>query len=226
MIKTQQSTQSFTTSYRLYGEGDHVSWLQQLILYTLVIALTEINSAVASQEIAQWVAALPLEEKDAILVKLIEEQVPYLGIELRRRALQDISSSSRQGKSNHGAETRTAGELRTRAEVITQERHRKETELKARENARREREQAAKRKGYLESLAGKEATLWSKVDALIATKQPKRYDEAVSLLQDLRDLSELQGGGSAFSSRMDTLYSANTRKPSLIERLRKAKLLN
>ncbi len=97
------------------------------------------NSAVTNQEIAQWVAALPLEEKDAILVKLIEEQVPYLGMELRRRALQDISSSFRRGKSNHEAEARTADELHARAEVIAQERCRKEAELKARENARRER---------------------------------------------------------------------------------------
>ncbi len=134
-------------------------------------------------------AAVPVEEKDTILIKLIEEQHPYLGIELRRRALQDIRLATTQDKSNHEAEARTAGELLARAEVIAQERRRKEAELKARENARRERERAAKRKKYLESLTGKEAELWSRVDALIAMKQSKRYDEAVSLLQDLHDLS-------------------------------------
>jgi hypothetical protein len=179
-----------------------------------------------SQQIAQWVAALPVEEKEAILAKLIEEQPLYLGMELRRRALQDITSSSRRGKSNHEANARTAGELLARAKVVAQERRRKEAALKARENARRERERAAKRKKYLESLVGKEAELWSKIDELIATKQPKRYDEAVSLLQDLRDIGELKGGSSVFSSRLDTLYSAHTRKPALIERFRRAKLLN
>jgi hypothetical protein len=184
------------------------------------------TSALASQEIAQWIAALPVEEKDAILIKLIEEQHPYVGIELRRRALQDIRLTATQDKANHEAGARTAGELLARAEVISYERRRKETELKARENARQERERAAKRKKYLESLAGKEPELWSKINALIATKQPKRYDEAVSLLQDLRDFAELKGGDSAFASRMAALFSAHTRKPSLIERFRRAKLLN
>jgi hypothetical protein len=184
----------------------------------------ESTSTPSSQEIAQWVAALSLEEKEAILVRLIEEQYPYLGIELRRRALQDIRLAAKYDRSNHEAEARTAGELCARAEVIAQERRRKEAELKAREDARRERERTAKRKKYLESLDGKEADLWSKIDELIATKQPKRYDEAVSLLQDLRDLGELKGGSSAFSSRMDALYTAHSRKPSLIERFRRARL--
>jgi hypothetical protein len=76
------------------------------------------------------------------------------------------------------------------------------------------------------SLAGKEAELWSKIDQLIATKQPKRYEEVVPLPQDLRDLGELKGGSSAFSSRVDALYSVHSRKPSLIECFRGAKLLN
>jgi hypothetical protein len=186
----------------------------------------ESTSALASQEIAQWVATLPVAEKDAILVKLIEERHPYLAIELRRRALQDISPSFKRAKSNHEAAARTAGELLARAKVLAHERRQKEAEVKAQENAGRERERAAKRKKHLESLAGKEAGLWSRIDELIATKQPKRYDEAVSLLQDLRDLGDLKGGSSAFSSRMDVLYSAHTRKPSLIERFRRANLLN
>ncbi len=38
----------------------------------------------------------------------------------------------------------------------------------------------------LEAMVGKENILWSKVEDLIATRQPKKYDETVSLLLDLR----------------------------------------
>ena len=72
---------------------------------------------------------------------------------------------------------------------------------------------------------GKESSLWSKVDELIATKLPKRYDEAVSILQDLHDLAAMQGKSSDFSFRMRALHNQHARKPSLVERFRTAKLL-
>jgi hypothetical protein len=37
------------------------------------------------------------------------------------------------------------------------------------------------------------------------TKQPKRYDEAVSILQDLHDLANENGTSSAFLLRMENL---------------------
>jgi len=101
---------------------------------------------------------------------------------------------------------------------------RKKTANGPREKARRERERAAKRKKHLESLVGKEAGIWAEVDQLIATRQPKRYDEAVSLLQDLHDLADMQGRRSEFLLGMNTLYSEHTRKTTLVERFRKAEL--
>lgn len=81
------------------------------------------------------------------------------------------------------------------------------------------------RKAYLESLVGKQDDLWSKVEALIATKQPKRYDEATSLLQDLRDAALIAGQSHRFSSRMEALGREQGRKPTLLDRFRKANLL-
>jgi len=101
---------------------------------------------------------------------------------------------------------------------------RKKTTNGPRERARSERERAAKRKKHLESLVGKEDGLWAEVDQLIATRQPKRYDEAVSLLQDLHDLADMQGRNSEFLLRMNALYSEHTKKTTLVERFRKAKL--
>ena len=100
-----------------------------------------------------------------------------------------------------------------------------EAERKAREAVKRERARAAALKKHIESLAGKASTLWGKVDALIATKQPKRYDEAVTLLEDLRDLSKMEQTTTEFSFKMNALYREHSRKPSLIRRFREADLL-
>lgn len=98
-----------------------------------------------------------------------------------------------------------------------------EAERRAREKARREVEATIARERHLDSLVGHEAELWSEVDGLIATKQPKSYDLAVKFLVDLRDLAS-RGQGGDFDLRIEALHQAQSRKPSFIERLRKAGL--
>jgi hypothetical protein len=105
------------------------------------------------------------------------------------------------------------------------ERKKNEAEKRARENAETERAETEARKKRLESLARREKDLWSMVDKAIATRQPRRYDEAVSLLRDLHDLAELKGKGSEFKARMDVLQQVHSGKGALIERFRRAKLL-
>jgi len=77
----------------------------------------------------------------------------------------------------------------------------------------------------LASLAGKENYLWSAVDKLIATRQPRRYDEALAIVWDLHDLADLKGKGADFKSRMRALQRNHSAKITLIERFQKAKLL-
>jgi hypothetical protein len=85
------------------------------------------------------------------------------------------------------------GELLAGAERLAEERRRKAAKRAAAERAHREREEAEVRERYLTSLAKREVQTWSEVDALIATKQPGKYDQAVKLLCDLRDLGLYQG---------------------------------
>jgi hypothetical protein len=177
-------------------------------------------STPSRKEIGDWVRTLPSAEKDAIVVRLIEGDDPHLSAEVRQRAIFEIS-----GRRSDERLGRTAGEILARAEIIAAERKKKEAERRVREKAVRERAEAEARKKRLESLAGKENELWATVDRLIATKQPRRYDEAVSLLQDLHDLAELQGRGRDFKSRMDALERRNSGKSTLMERFRKAQLL-
>ncbi|HEV8719635.1 MAG TPA: hypothetical protein VGW77_03235 [Candidatus Binatia bacterium] len=172
-------------------------------------------------EISEWVRTLPSAEKDAIVTRLIDGDAPHLSAEVRQRAIFEISGGVRPDEQPR----RTAGEIRTRAATIAAERKRKEAEQRAREKATRERAEADERKKRLESLAGKETDLWSTVDKLISTKQPRRYDQAVSLLQDLHDLAALKGKDSEFKFRVGALQRQNSGKSTLIERFRKAKLL-
>lgn len=76
---------------------------------------------------------------------------------------------------------------------------------------------------HLDSLVGRESRLWGEIDRLIATRQPKGYDQAVRLLIDLRDLDVRRQGGE-FRRRLDALRQENMGKPSLIKRLNKAGL--
>jgi hypothetical protein len=66
-------------------------------------------------------------------------------------------------------------------------------------------------------------SLQDDVDALVATKQPKSYDQAVAVLVDLRDLAA-RGRAGNFGIRIEALREAQARKPSFIGRLTKAGL--
>lgn len=173
------------------------------------------------KEIGVWVSKLPSREKNTLLTRFIGSDEHHLSAELRQRAIREIRGEPKSKLLRR----RTAAEILARAEVMREVRRKKEAEKQAREMARRERERAAERERYFESLARKEKGLWAKVDQLIATRQPKRYDGAVSLLQDLHDLAQMQGNELKFSVRMSRLHDDHKRKSTLVAKFRKARLL-
>jgi uncharacterized Zn finger protein len=63
------------------------------------------------------------------------------------------------------------------------------------------------------------------VEALIATKQPGKYDAAVAILRDLRELAVRSGQREEVEARLGRLHEQHTKKPSLIGRLRAAGLV-
>jgi hypothetical protein len=181
---------------------------------------TEVKSSLPDQEIQQWVAALPDAEKTNWLVRLAMGREAHLGSELQSR-FRESCKAIPQGS---GESRRTAGDLLDAAEELTEERRRKEAERAAAERARREREEVEARERYLASLAKREPEAWREVEMLIATKQPARYDEAVKRLCDLRDLGLRDGRVSEIETRLLQLAEEHSRKPSFIERLKKAGL--
>ncbi len=169
-----------------------------------------------TSDIRSWLAKLPPREKDDLLARMIAGDAA-LAAELVQRMRREHGGDI--GK--QGSERRTVAELLRAAEQAADERRRIEAEKAAKDKARREREAAAARIKHLDKLAGKESALWSQVDELVATKQPKRYDEAVVLLADLRDLAARKDGDD-FRRRLEALRAQHARKPTLIKRLQKA----
>ncbi|MEN8691277.1 MAG: hypothetical protein AB1Z20_14325 [Desulfobacterales bacterium] len=76
------------------------------------------------------------------------------------------------------------------------------------------------RVNYLKSLAGREDSIWKKVDELIDSKQPAKYDEAVTLLVDLRDLYKKTGEEKAFGKKLKTICKNHHRKSTFLNRLK------
>jgi hypothetical protein len=98
-----------------------------------------------------------------------------------------------------------------------------EAERRAKEKVRRDREAAIARETHLDNLVGREKKLWGEVDALVSSKQPKCYDQAVGILVDLRDHAA-RDKACAFTLRIEALREAHAKKPSFIQRLAKAGL--
>jgi hypothetical protein len=92
------------------------------------------------------------------------------------------------------------------------------------EEVLREVEAKSKREKHLDALAGKEKRMWQRADALVATKQPGKYDEAVEVLRDLRDLAQRAGAVAAFAQRLAELREKHASKRAFLERLGKAGL--
>jgi hypothetical protein len=169
-------------------------------------------------DIRTWLAKMPPGEKDELLARMIAGDTA-LAAELVQRMRREHGGAA----GTQGSKRRTVAERLRAAERAAGERRRIEVEKAAKEKARREREAAAARIKHLDKLAANELALWRQVEELVATKQPKRYDEAVVLLTDLRDLAARKEGAE-FRRRLEALRAEHARKPTLIERLHKAGL--
>lgn len=205
------SLQAFADFLRINGD----------LLEMAAARSSKVNGVSSELDLERWIAALPEATKTDWLVRLAGGKEPHLRAEMLRR----FRESQPPRESRSGGVPRTVGEILEAAEERAEERHREETARTAAERARREREAAEERERFLDNLAKQEAKAWDQVDALIATKQPGRYDEAVKLLCDLRDLALRGGRGSEVEARLLRLCEEHARKPSFMERLRKAGLV-
>jgi hypothetical protein len=163
---------------------------------------------VPDQVLGAALAQLPRTECDAYLLRVLRDE-PQVGNALRKR----LAELAGIAKPTDSQPRRTAGELFQAAERL--------------ENATRRRQQAEaerKRIQELDDLAKREESTWLSVDNLLEQKQAKPYDEAVALLVKLRDLATYQNKLADFERRIADIRSRCSRRPSLLERFRKARL--
>jgi hypothetical protein len=183
----------------------------------------DLEVAVPSKEDLQsWVSALSESEKNAALLKMLEQEDPLFRMELLKRFRNDISHQ--QAIQPRTRKRRTVEELLSAAQSITAKKQRKEDERRAAEEARRKQEQATARAKHLKQLEGRESELWHRVRDFVQTSKPKDYDLAITLLADLRDLAAQAGQTSEFKSKLSQLRQRYSSRPRFQQRLTKAGL--
>ncbi len=173
----------------------------------------ELPSEPARDDLIRWVKALPVSEKNDYLVRFLAEDGDLLlRAEMAKRFRDDTTPQPSPSASRTGR--RTVAQIREAQEAVVAKRKQAE----AREKAREDRKKAQTRAKYLEELAAREPEVWREVEALIDTKQQKDYDQAVSLLVDLRALADQTGRSEEVDAKLRDLRQKHSKKPSLIKR--------
>jgi hypothetical protein len=176
------------------------------------------QTADAPDDLAVWVARLPVTEKDRLLARVAQGEAVRVQMELLRRFRGDtapiIPVPAR----------RTVADLLDNAARRRADRERRLAAERAEDEARREQARLLARERRLDTLAAEGDTAWSRVEAMIATRKPAEYDAAVTLLTDLQALAEREDRYDTFTIRTIALRQTHARKPSLIERLNRARI--
>lgn len=169
----------------------------------------------SAQKVDRWLAGLEREEHVGLLSRVARGD-GSVGADIQRRYRKHA------GPHLPGAVLRTARALRERAEELAEARRKAGRQREAQARARRERREQAVRGRYLAGLAKRIPQAWRRIDVLIATKRPRDYDAAVTLLSDLRDVGKQRGRDVQFVKRVSKLREAHAAKPSLLTRLKNA----
>lgn len=177
------------------------------------------DSGLDRETVGKWVRGLPVREKDDLIAKLILAQDPALIRALYLRFLEEQPSDTGSGASGG----RTVAVLLRMADDCAAERKRIKAESSAQQKAVREQEATIAREAHLDRLVGQESRLWAEVEALVASRQPKHYDQAVTLLLDLRDMG-FRSKASDFARRLEQIRNLHAQRPAFIKRLRLAGL--
>jgi hypothetical protein len=168
------------------------------------------------QQLATWMASLPAGEKNELLLRVIRDQAAAVRMEMVRRFRCTTATTDTEQP------RRTVADLLDAAARRRADRQQREAARRSEEETRREATRALARQRRLDELARDEPGAWSRVDAMIATRKPAEYDAAVTLLTDLRALTEREAQLDEFTRRSLALRQRHARKASLLDRLTRA----
>ena len=133
---------------------------------------------------------------------------------LLRRRLQELATETQPHEREAETGRRTIAALREAATVWRQQKQ--AAEQRQAELARRRR---------LETLAAREPQVWQEIAGLLEEKKASAYDSAVSLLQDLRDLSTSRGDMADFQQRLADIERTYSNRSALLRRMRQSRLI-
>lgn len=167
-----------------------------------------------SAELARWVAQLPSESKDALLLRVAQGEGPKVRAELLAgcRRIAALFGAGEEGG-------RTAGELLAQSRGRREDRQRAAREEAARRAAERHLAAERAREAHLTGLAAGQEQAWSQVLELVERRTAADYDAAAALLADLAEGCRREGTSEAFEARVAELRRKQRRKISFIQRL-------
>jgi hypothetical protein len=168
-----------------------------------------------TSEFAAWVKALPQAEKDELLLSFSSGSDPHLAGKLQRR----FRALHKPAGAQANKRRRTAAEMLAEVARIDAERARIKAERDERERLRQQAEALKARAAHLAKLAQRQDAAWKEVEGLVASKQAKKYDEAITLLKDLRVVSDQTGETPAFSRRLGGLLDRHSQKSSFCKKV-------
>ncbi|MGB6301696.1 MAG: hypothetical protein WBF90_36700 [Rivularia sp. (in: cyanobacteria)] len=164
------------------------------------------------EELEDLIAELSEQERNDLLIRLLKGE-SHLALQLTHRLRELSGKNSINIDSN--TNRRTLSQLLRLAEEKNNQRLEEERELERQAKIQK-----------LEVLAKKKDKVWEQVFEAISLKQAKPLDQAVANLIDLRDLAEYQGKLEEFQASINQIQKDYSKRPGLISRLKKARLLN
>lgn len=171
--------------------------------------------AAAPEAVRATISEMSDPEKTEMLARLFEG-VPHVAAELRA-SIRDRHKIAHEGEATVLA--RTVGELRARAGAIGLARERAAAEKAAAKQKRLDEEAARIRRARLDTISRRGQSVWREIEVEIERRNPAGYDEATSLLFDLRAIAEECRTTPDFTRRLEAIRERHAGKWRFIERL-------
>lgn len=169
---------------------------------------SEKAKAAPQPDLESAIQKLSADERDAHLLQILRGEAGAV-LSLKKRLIELTGAKT----VSRAQPARTTDELFRQAQRIQQD-----EERKAREEAER------KRILRLENLAREEDSFWAHVERLLIEKRAKAYDEATSLLAELKDMAKYKRREVHFAKRFNLIVEKFGKSVALMERFRRAGL--
>lgn len=167
------------------------------------------SNANSAQKAAEWVARLSEQEVRSLVGRVLNGEGMRVQAELQSQYYRADGEAAANSEAKAHRNGRTVAELLTMAAQAESERERKQTE-----------ERDRKRHAYLTGLATRFAELWSKVNTLAEEQKPASYDQACTLLVDMRDAYAHTERRPEFDTEFARFLGQFSRRTALVRKLK------